>query len=1475
MFNSCFGLNLNSWNKSKAKNKNNYASLALVSLEQRVNPAPMVTPSTASLTNSSPTLIINGSGFDTIAANNIVTLSSGSGTVISSTSTQLTVSFSVQPSAGQLFAVVTNSSGSSAPPVQVASVLGTVSVSFNTATGVLLLQSNANLNENASFQSFQSTGTLAQQKILNFTASPGFSTTFTSVTPNIFVDVFTDGSGTVQVDTRNLAGFSKMIFSGSQGNDTFILGSMNGNVLGDNSSPDFGIEITTSSTQGGGSFGIDSLQIDGAIVLKGAGVFTNDSVSSIIPNLNLEILNFGTSGSISSSGTGSVRLVADGFQSSDILMSQGSFIDIGAGSVYLEAGNTGNLFLNGNAISTEGGAVQLASNVILQSSTAINTGLGDVTSGITFSKTTAGITYLKTIQGVSSSGQNLTLDTTGSISIGDVGNINLSLGSINVGTFSSNAYPLALTMSNVFAKSITSTTQGAFLSTGIINLNYIDGLNIITTSTSLGTVTLGPTSAVASTVITLNNGSVIIKNAGPLQIYGGLSLDGSFTQSGSGLVTLGTNAGASGGVIPQFQMTTSSDSISFASAITLNQGAFISTNVSGALGQGANITFSSSLDGLYPVTFVAGIGNMSLVGKVGSTTPVGSILVNNVNMFTASNSIDANSLTISQASNQVIFNGSQSYNQSAGLNITTSGTFSNITFNQPVNCFGVAQININNSAFLFLNPGANLSAESGSITLGGSGGGNIYIFSNLSTVTNATSGNITVKNPVLLFSSIAITTSNGVVSFENTLNSNSTTTPQNLTLQGLLNQGSFVFSKAVGLTSPLNNIVITSGGDVTFTSTLNAGSFTVNDSQNSILFNNNLTLLGSLTTNVVSDSYALTLLGLNNQIGGTGIFANTGIITLGNNNAASFVFTNGIIESGGAGFLSQGSIVTGSLGGISLESPLTINGNNVGILTIDTGAVSIFNGNVNVQANERLIKNGVGGLRLVSNTGSTFLGTMVINQGNVTFADNFSSMDNLTVSGGSISGAGSVGKVFGLAGSILPGDTVGALTTNNLSLNSLTTLGIGIVTVPSGTNDSLIVNGSVLLNNSVLFVSVTLPATQILSVGNSFTILKNDGTDLINGTFLNQPQGSLYTFGNYTFQISYIGGTGNDVTLTVTNVVSPAVVVVPGVKQTFATAADAGGGPLVTVNYSDGHTSSFFAYGQNFTGGVRIAMGDINGDGVSDLVTATGIGGGPHIKVWDLRTGTPMQVASFFAFESNFTGGLYIACGNLNGDVNPTTGKVYDDIIVGAGPGGGPRITAFAGAQAFAINQSTVLVNFFAYAPEFTGGVTVASADRTGDGLDEIVTGAGFGGGPNVTVFQLQQTAPGQFNQVVIQNFFAFDTLFTGGIYVAGGRFTNSTFDDIFVGTGPGTKATVAVAFGAPSGGIHYLNPFGNFTGGVRVGISSTTLAGTTPNYLMAAAGPGGGPQVNLYDTNFNQVDSLFALNPNVTVGVFANTTIL
>lgn len=41
-----------------------------------------------------------------------------------------------------------------------------------------------------------------------------------------------------------------------------------------------------------------------------------------------------------------------------------------------------------------------------------------------------------------------------------------------------------------------------------------------------------------------------------------------------------------------------------------------------------------------------------------------------------------------------------------------------------------------------------------------------------------------------------------------------------------------------------------------------------------------------------------------------------------------------------------------------------------------------------------------------------------------------------------------------------------------------------------------------------------------------------------------------------------------------------------------------------------------FAYETNFTGGVNVAAGDVNGDGTDDLITAADTSGGPHVRVF-------------------------------------------------------------------------------------------------------------------------------------------------------------------------------------------------------------------------------------------------------------------
>src|SRR5262249_51340362 len=179
------------------------------------------------------------------------------------------------------------------------------------------------------------------------------------------------------------------------------------------------------------------------------------------------------------------------------------------------------------------------------------------------------------------------------------------------------------------------------------------------------------------------------------------------------------------------------------------------------------------------------------------------------------------------------------------------------------------------------------------------------------------------------------------------------------------------------------------------------------------------------------------------------------------------------------------------------------------------------------------------------------------------------------------------------------------------------------------------------------------------------------------------------------------------------------------------------GGAMVRVFNGNGtEKTHFFAY-TNFAGGVRVAIGDVTGDGIPDYVTAAGAGGGPHVKVYDGSTGStttpPTLIRSFFVYNPTFTGGIYLAVGDFNND-----GKA--DIVTGAGAGGGPHVKVIDATKLTqlgtngAILDSALLTQFMAYNPTFTGGIRVAAADVTGDGRADLILGAGFTGGPHVRV---------------------------------------------------------------------------------------------------------------------------------------------
>jgi hypothetical protein len=272
--------------------------------------------------------------------------------------------------------------------------------------------------------------------------------------------------------------------------------------------------------------------------------------------------------------------------------------------------------------------------------------------------------------------------------------------------------------------------------------------------------------------------------------------------------------------------------------------------------------------------------------------------------------------------------------------------------------------------------------------------------------------------------------------------------------------------------------------------------------------------------------------------------------------------------------------------------------------------------------------------------------------------------------------------------------------------------------------------------------------------------------------------------------------------------------------------------------------ASFFAY-SNFSGGVRVAGGDVTGDGVADIVTGPGPGTDAIVKIFDGATLT--QIDSFVAF-TDFTGGVFVAAGDVTGD-----GKA--DIITGAGPGAGANVKVFDGAT------RTQLDSFFAFT-DFGGGVRVAAGDVTGDGKADIITGAGPGAGANVKVFD-------GATRTQLDSFFAF-TDFNGGVFVGAGDVTADGRADILAGAGPGAGANVKVFDGATRTPLASLFAFTDFRGGVQVAGGDVTGDGRAD--IVAGAGPGAGANVKIFDgATYSQLSSFFVFG-DFAGGVFVGT---
>ncbi|MGL4422060.1 MAG: hypothetical protein ACRCZF_15435 [Gemmataceae bacterium] len=328
-----------------------------------------------------------------------------------------------------------------------------------------------------------------------------------------------------------------------------------------------------------------------------------------------------------------------------------------------------------------------------------------------------------------------------------------------------------------------------------------------------------------------------------------------------------------------------------------------------------------------------------------------------------------------------------------------------------------------------------------------------------------------------------------------------------------------------------------------------------------------------------------------------------------------------------------------------------------------------------------------------------------------------------------------------------------------------------------------------------------------------------------------------------------------------------------GSVKYFATGSGVGSPSSVRVfdSSSGNEIYSFTPYEPAFTGGVRVVTGDLNRDGVDDIAVAPSNGGGGRIKVYDGRFGT--ELVDFNPFEDTFRGGADVAIGNIDG-------LGGNDLIIGAGEGGGPRVTVYNGAFIQNLNSpdpvlpavgtTAPILNFFAYESSFRNGVRVAAGDLDNTRSDAnfprdyIVTGPGIGGGPAVKIYDGVQVknalSIGIAQPAPLRSFFAFDPASRGGVNIAIGQFRGDSRGDIIAGAGTGSPI-VRIFDGRTSAQIRELTyssaespSGGNFGSGGTSNLFGSPTSGSSNNLLLSggigATASQGGVRIGAADRN-------------------------
>jgi CHAT domain-containing protein len=784
-------------------------------------------------------------------------------------------------------------------------------------------------------------------------------------------------------------------------------------------------------------------------------------------------------------------------------------------------------------------------------------------------------------------GGNLTLESgTGNITVNGVIGSNTRLGDFTVNN-ATNIQTGAIAAASIQTTASNTTTVGNLDTTGT------NGINLTSANFNFGNIT------------TSNNGGLTLNNSAPLTLaLDNLHLDGFFSQTGAGAVTISGN------------LTTTNDNIRFNAPVDLT------ANV--ALNAGnATVAFNSTLTaGNNALSLTAGEVNFTgtVTGSntlaIVSGTPNGNISLGSIS--------DTNSTTLDLTTADI--NALQNGFSSITIQTNGSGIISVInpvTFNDPVtlqNSTGTIVVNNaitgnDNAAITFNSDTTNLNA-------------------NITTAGNP----ITFNSSILLGNDVTLSSSGGNINFNNIVNGS-----RDLTVNS--GSGTTTFDLAVGNTNPIGDgigaaITITSTGTTNFNSTLNTNSGITGTGR--VNFANNVTLgYGDTPTNLSADIElgGITFSAANGATFGNVTFTKgTGNIT-SQNSAVTF---NGTVNGNQAVALNTGTenvTFNNAVGGVNPLTGLQVNAQNINfnstlqmagnlnltavgdiningnVTTSNNGIATITNtGNLNIASNLNLdgafTQNGLGAVNVAGNITTTnddirFGGPVTLNApinftpgiATIAFSSNLAAGNNpLTLTAGEIDFTGPVSGTNTLViQPATPGQNIEIGGSNNTSALDLTTAEVnalqnGFNSITIGRTDS---SGNVTIANNLTFLDPVTIQSGLGAIAVNGILTGSDNSSIaLSGTTINL-NSDIFTTNN---NIAIAGNTnlGSNIALKSTGGNISIAGAIDGNQQLNL---DAGTGNILLQGNIGNQTPlsgvDIKAFNTNLSGNIATANGDI------------------------------------------------------------------------------------------------------------------------------------------------------------------------------------------------------------------------------------------------------------------------------------------